>query len=733
MDKILVQSAFSVAGAVNAVTSAVTGTTNTAAGSAASVSAPSSAIAAFLGTLSPRIIAGVAAALVFVAGTTVAVTLGNKDEPAPTVLTQEQGSSSDDHDILMEAPESTGEEETKAEDNGASSGNPSDSSTGSSSDEESTSQTEPAVSPLEVHTHTYFAEYTVPPSCREEGYTFYRCSVCTSATYISDFTGVLPHNYVKTVVPPTAYSQGYTLYECTAFVTDGVRCHSYTSDYTEKLPAGSDTSGCVHSFVRHDSGDVDFYHSATVEYICAHCGFSYTEFIPAAEHDHEWVLQYTAQPTCSQEGFDQYVCYHCGVGGINPLEKRENIVPALGHDFTTTSVAPTETALGYTLFECNRCNIVFQDNYTELTDGSTSVHTHSYTSEGTPTCSNSEPIKYTCICGHYYFQEVIVPHAMDSRVVEPTSSEPGYTEYWCTVCGYTYRRAVTDLQEDGSVVAHIHNYNIPFEIPATCEDPGTGRECICGEKILDETVIPSLGHDLVVTIPPMCEENTGLRSCTRCDYTVVVAGKPHNYIVTVIEPTETAQGYTEYTCSRCGDTYRDDFTDYVPADPAAHTHSYAQTQTPATCTDGGYTTYTCDCGDSYTADETEALGHSYTSAVTDPTETEQGYTEHTCSVCGDTYRDSFTDPVLASTDPEDLHSHSYTSTVTSPTCTAGGYTTYLCSCGDQYVADETAAAGHSYTSSVVDPTETEQGYTEYTCSACADSYRDTYTDPIPAE
>ena len=45
--------------------------------------------------------------------------------------------------------------------------------------------------------------------------------------------------------------------------------------------------------------------------------------------------------------------------------------------------------------------------------------------------------------------------------------------------------------------------------------------------------------------------------------------------------------------------------------------------------------------------------HSYESVVTPPTETDQGYTTHTCVHCGDSYMDSYTDPV-AKVDLNDL-------------------------------------------------------------------------------
>ena len=46
-----------------------------------------------------------------------------------------------------------------------------------------------------------------------------------------------------------------------------------------------------------------------------------------------------------------------------------------------------------------------------------------------------------------------------------------------------------------------------------------------------------------------------------------------------------------------------------------HTHSYTKKVTKPTCTAKGYTTYTCECGDSYKADTTNALGHSYSAAT----------------------------------------------------------------------------------------------------------------------
>ena len=54
-----------------------------------------------------------------------------------------------------------------------------------------------------------------------------------------------------------------------------------------------------------------------------------------------------------------------------------------------------------------------------------------------------------------------------------------------------------------------------------------------------------------------------------------------------------------------------DHTLYAQWTPAPHTHDYKADVTPPSCTEGGYTTYTCTlCGHSYRDTYTPALGHS---------------------------------------------------------------------------------------------------------------------------
>ncbi len=144
----------------------------------------------------------------------------------------------------------------------------------------------------------------------------------------------------------------------------------------------------------------------------------------------------------------------------------------------------------------------------------------------------------------------------------------------------------------------------------------------------------------------------------------------------ITDPTCTEKGYTTYTCTRCGETKKDDYTD-------ALNHAYDDgVITDPTCTEKGYTTYSCTrCDDSYKDDYVDALGHDYTGTeVTDPTCTEKGYTTHSCSRCDESYKDSYVDALG--------HTHSKPGVVTKPTTTTQGYTTYECDrCGQKYQDD----------------------------------------------
>ena len=52
-----------------------------------------------------------------------------------------------------------------------------------------------------------------------------------------------------------------------------------------------------------------------------------------------------------------------------------------------------------------------------------------------------------------------------------------------------------------------------------------------------------------------------------CGHDVIANKEPHNFVDTVLLPTEYFDGYTIHRCSKCGFSYLSDYTTYNPDDP----------------------------------------------------------------------------------------------------------------------------------------------------------------------
>lgn len=128
-----------------------------------------------------------------------------------------------------------------------------------------------------------------------------------------------------------------------------------------------------------------------------------------------------------------------------------------------------------------------------------------------------------------------------------------------------------------------------------------------------------------VTLEATCyAEGTLLRTCALCQE---VTEEPipmldHAWETTeVVPPACYADGYTIYTCFGCGSERADDII------PAFHGDLVSEV-TPPTCDEQGYTTYTCSlCGHCYDDDFIDPTGHTWLEATcTSPS---------VCSVCGE--------------------------------------------------------------------------------------------------
>ena len=382
-------------------------------------------------------------------------------------------------------------------------------------------------------------------------------------------------------------------------------------------------------------------------------------------------------------------------------------------EVTTTATCAADGVLTYTCSVCGetKTDVIPKYAHTVVTDDAV---------EPTCTVAGKTEGKHCSECGEIIIAQTIISplgHNYDSGTVvtSPTCTEAGEKEYTCSRCGET-------LTETIEPNGHSITTSRAIEPTCTAEGRTEGKYCsVCGTVVVAQQTVAALGHDYISeTIAPTCT-SSGYTThyCSRCydsytDNYVDALGHTWNGGVVTTPATETRDGVKTFTCTRCGTTR----TESIPR--IAHTHAYAPTVTAPTCTAQGYTTYICSgCGDSYVSDYTSALGHDYNSVITSPTCTTGGYTTYTCSRCGDTYRGNETASL----------GHDYKSVVTAPTCTDGGYTTFTCSrCGDTYKGNSTEALGHRYSKAVVaNATCSAEGLSRFTCNLCGD----TYTEDIP--
>ncbi len=306
---------------------------------------------------------------------------------------------------------------------------------------------------------------------------------------------------------------------------DGLEVRTCKNDpsHTEQraIPALSHT----HELVKTESISATCTEDGNIEYwTCTKCGRIFSDeagskeinkedtFIPATGHTEEIIP--AVAPTCTETGLTEgKKCSTCG-----EIILAQETVPALGHAYSETVVAPTCTQEGYTLHTCARCG-------------------DSYTSDVTPAA------------GHKFGDWII-----DS---DSTCTKEGSKHRECSVCGFTEYENV-DLK------AHDFSDEYTIDKEPTCTEDGS-KSYHCKKEGCTETtgsvVIPALGHDWSewVTIKEATCTETGSseRVCARCGEkeTAVIEALGHTwsggYYVDV-EPTYDSEGSESHHCVNCG-------------------------------------------------------------------------------------------------------------------------------------------------------------------------------------
>ncbi|MBE6932398.1 MAG: hypothetical protein E7464_03325 [Ruminococcaceae bacterium] len=405
-----------------------------------------------------------------------------------------------------------------------------------------------------------------------------------------------------------------------------------------------------------------------------------------SDHDHDYVAT-VVEPTCTEEGYTANVCSICQRTVI-----KETTEP-LGHkwDEGRVTLEPTYTTTGIRTYECERCDATKTSRIRRL--GSTVPDNIDFTSMDDFEIEN--PASAELRDGGLYL--VSTTDAFEPCNGQVSTFEPkdvvkisaegdwiatlkvnfdqggsqGYYEFLGFYASDDYDNmvgirggdnAIQDfIRKGGTVTAETKNATPGLKSASThwFRIEKAGDSYICYWSTDGETFNEIFSY-----------EETGIIGDTIIidAYSGMATG--YNYILESLEFMDAEGGGNDDECQ----------------------HDYKAEVTEATCTEGGYTTYTCSkCGNSYKADETEAAGHKWDEGkvTTEPTEDKEGVKTFTCTVCGETKTESIPEK------PEE-HKHSYEEVVTEPTCTEAGYTTYTCECGHSYTGNEVDALGHDF-------------------------------------
>lgn len=287
---------------------------------------------------------------------------------------------------------------------------------------------------------------------------------------------------------------------------------------------------------------------------------------------HNFILLDSTPASCLTLGYDRYLCTECG-----KIEKRD-YEAALGHAWQGVVIREADCETDGKLLEiCSRCG---QMEVTATPKGE-----HTYT---------TYPVAATC-------------------------TSPGYTVRECEVCG--------DRHIEGITPALAHEYE-STTIPATCEAGGrTIHRCGgCGSSFVTDYTDP-LGHSwdegTEITDATCTGEGVMEYRCTRCGYHRIEGNEAAGHV-----PGEAATCTDPQLCTKCGAVIE-----------KALGHDYQEEVTAPTCTEMGFTVFTCSrCGDSCKGDYTEATGHKPGDWIIDqePTTDSEGSKHKECEVCGET-------------------------------------------------------------------------------------------------
>ena len=587
--------------------------------------------------------------------------------------------------------------------------------------------------------HNYVVE-TVKPTCVSNGYTVCRCTFCgADYRYDYVPADPSAHTFVNGIcVYCSAAKEDYTFTELTSGVTlnlreDEERILKYVPEKTgyktikstgsadpyatlynsemEEINEADDISDSNYNFRLSayfeqgktyylSVGDYDgdgatitlsvkaHAHSYKTEKIEATCGsmgatYKYCECgdytitdVKEATGNHKYKLEETVAPTCTERGYDLYicsvcydelqknyteptgvheyedkVCVNCGdrIRGTNavynaplPIGEETAVTFTTGDDIALFTFTPDSD--GTYVFD----TLGYADTFIQLTDENGKVIAEdddSALGENARLCAELTAGKtYTFSVDVADFENCTFrvklykhDHNFVSLTVPPTCSEEGYTEYTCKDCWYSYT---------GDITSPTGNHSFKDGICTECSALDT--EYPFAEITPSKPFTVSAGDNNIYSFSYGHSGNCTIKlSGGICG--IILTDKNSKRLIENETPSSTEGEFTVPVTA--GEKY---YLFPIPLSGSTEVsvsfdaeHDYEVITVPSSCTTHGYTYKKCKgCGAETEKTELPLSEHIYTATVTKPTFAKGGYTTYACKNCGNNYTADLTNPLV---------------------------------------------------------------------------------------
>ena len=287
------------------------------------------------------------------------------------------------------------------------------------------------------------------------------------------------------------------------------------------------------------------------------------------------VIHYAKAATCTADGnITYYYCSNCKKYFsdwfcTDEITEASTVIPATGHSAAFTAAkAATCTADGNkAYYYCSNCKKYFSDKACtkEITQASTVIpatgHTVTSTAAKAATCTadGNKTYYYCSNCKKYFSNKDCTAEITQASTVIPATGHSASA---------TAAKAATCTSDGNKAYYYCSN----------CKKYFSDKDCTT-EITKASTVIPATGHSVTSKAAKAAtctaDGNKAYYYCSNCkkyfsdkDCTTeitkastVIKSVGHIYNEEVIAPTETEKGYTLHTCSVCGDSYKDNYTD----------------------------------------------------------------------------------------------------------------------------------------------------------------------------